>query len=206
MRCHKIVFVEIILFLGLACSGFAEDYNLHYFLSKSSSKTIELSKKEKSELFNQLDEVMKKAQGIRAKLIQALQTGETDVRYQEGKFWMGKLEEDQGLIETGIQQIKLLKEKPTHLVASIRLYKSLKDLSSNFNTYNDSPSFSALVGDSAPEMELWAEPVFYNLYLLPLARLKDTEEKPTQKEKKPSAQEKKPATQEKKPASKEKKP
>jgi hypothetical protein len=205
MRCRKIVFVEIILFFGLACISFAEDYNLHYFLSKSSSKAPELSKKEKSELLNELGEVMEKAQGIRTKLIQALQTGETDVRYQEGKFWMTKLEEDQGLIETGIQQIKLLKEKPTHLVASIRLYKSLKDLSSNFNAYNDLPSFSALVGDSAPEMELWAEPVFYKLYLLPLARLKDIEEKPAQK-KKSSIQEKKPAIQEKKPASKEKKP
>jgi len=206
MRCHKIFFVEIILFFGLACISFAEDYNLQYFLSKSSSKTPELSKKEKSELFNQLDGVMKKAQKIRTELIQTLQTGETDVRYQEGKFWMAKLEEDQGLIETGIQQIKLLKEKPTHLVASIRLYKSLKDLSSNFNTYNNSPSFSALVGDSAPEMELWAESVFYRLYLLPLARVKDVEEKPAQKEKKSSVQEKKPATQDKKPVSKEKKP
>jgi hypothetical protein len=199
MRGHKIVFVGIILFFGLACISFAEDYNLHYFLSKSSSKTVELSKKEKSELLNQLDEVMKKAQGIRKKLIQTLQTGETDVRYQEGKFWMAKLEEDQGLIETGIQQIKLLKEKPTHLVASIRLYKSLKDLSSNFNTYNNLPSFSALVGDFAPEMELWADAVFYKLYLLPLAHLKDVEKVPPQKEKKLATQEKKPVSKEKKP-------
>jgi hypothetical protein len=192
MRCHKIFFVEIILFFGLVCISFAEDYNLQYFLSKSSSKTPELSKKEKSELFNQLDGVMKKAQKIRTKLIQALQTGETDVRYQEGKFWMAKLEEDQGLIETGIQQIKLLKEKPTYLVASIRLYRSLKDLSSNFNTYNNLPSFSALVGDSAPEMELWADPVFYRLYLLPLAHLKDVEKMPPQKEQKPAPKGKKP--------------
>jgi hypothetical protein len=192
MRCQKILFIEIILFFGLACISYAEDYNLHYFLSKFSSKPFELSKKEKSELINQLDEVMKKAQGIRTKLIQALQTGETDVRYQEGKFWMAKLEEDQGLIETGIQQIKLLKEKPTHLVASIRLYKSLKDLSSDFNAYNNSPSFSALVGDFAPEMELWAESVFYRLYLLPLARLKDVEKVPPQKEQKPIPKGKKP--------------
>jgi hypothetical protein len=192
MRCHKIVFIEIILFFGLACISFAEDYNLHYFLSKSSSKTLELSKKEKSELFDQLDGVMKKAQGIRTKLIQALQTGETDVQYQEGKFWIAKLEEDQGLIETGIQQIKLLKEKPTHLVASIRLYKSLKDLSENFNAYNNLPSFSALVGDLAPEMELWVDPVFYKLYLLPLARLKDVEKVSPQKEQKPAPKRKKP--------------
>jgi hypothetical protein len=205
MRSGKLFLMAIVLFFGLACISFAEDYNLHYFLSKSSSKTVELSKKEKAELFDQLDEVMKKAQGIRKKLIQALQTGETDVRYQEGKFWMAKLEEDQGLIETGTQQIELLKKKPTHLVASVRLYKSLKDLSSNFNTYNNLPSFSALVGDFAPEMELWADPVFYRLHLLPLARSKDVDEKPARKEKKPSPQEKKPATKEKKPDSKEKK-
>ncbi len=172
--------------------SFAEDYTLQYFLSKASSETIELSKKEKTELFNQLDEVMKQAQGIRTKLIQALQIGETDVRYQEGKFWMAKLEEDQGSIESGFQQIKLLKEKPTHLVASIKLYKCLKDLSSNFNAYNNLPSFSALVGDLAPEMELWADPVFYKLYLLPLANSKDVETKAPHTEKKPVSKEKRP--------------
>ena len=192
MRCCKILFIEIILCFGLACISFAEEYTLQDFLSKASSKTIELSQKEKTELLNQLDGVMKRAQGIRTQLIQAVQTGETDVRYQEGKFWMSKLEEDQGLIETGIQQIKSLKEKPTHLVASIKLYKSLKDLSENFNAYNNLPSFSALVGDLAPEMELWADPVFYKLYLLPLARLKDVEKVSPQKEQKPVPKGKKP--------------
>jgi hypothetical protein len=84
-----------------------------------------------------------------------------------------------------------LREKPNHLVSSIRLYKSLKELSSNFNAYNNIPSFSALVGDLAPEIELWADPIFYKLYLLPLAHLKDVETKPTQKEKKPQSKEKK---------------
>jgi hypothetical protein len=176
----------------LASFGKAEDYTLQYFLSKASSKTIELSKKEKTELFNQLNGLLKQAQRIRTELIQALQIGETDVRYQEGKFWMAKLEEDQGSIETGIQQIKLLREKPSHLVASIKLYKSLKNLSENFNAYNNLPPFSALVGDLAPEMELWADPVFYKLYLLPLARSKDGETKVPQKEKKPGPKEKKP--------------
>jgi hypothetical protein len=107
---------------------------------------------------------------------------------------MSKLEEDRESIETGIQQIKLLREKPTHLVASVRLFKCLKDLSSNFNAYNNMPSFSALVGDLAPEMELWVDPVFYKLYLLPLARSKDVETKvqAPPKEKKPAAKEKKP--------------
>jgi hypothetical protein len=177
--------IGIILLFGLACISFAEDYTLQDFLSKASSKTIELSKKEKTELLNQLDGVMKRAQGIRTQLNQAVQTGETDVRYQEGKFWMSKLEEDQGSIETGIQQIKLLREKPTRLVASVKLYKSLKDLSENFNAYNNLPSFSALVGDLAPEIELWADPVFYKLYLLPLAHSKDVEKVPLQKEQRP---------------------
>ena len=189
MRYPKIFLGGLLLFLGLASLGRAEDYGLQYFLSKASSKSIELSKKEKTELFNQLDELIKQAQGIRTKLIETLQVGETDVRYQEGKFWMAKLEEDQGSIESGFQQIKLLREKPTGLIASIRLYKSLKDLSSNFNAYNNLPSFSAFVGDFAPEMELWANPVFYELCLLPLARSKDVEkaaaQKPIPKGKKP---------------------
>jgi len=192
MGYRKIFLGGLILFLVLASFGQAEDYTLQYFLSKASSKTIELSKREKTELFNQLNGLLKQAQRIRTELIHALQIGETDVRYQEGKFWMAKLEEDQGSIETGIQQIKLLREKPTHLVASIKLYKSLKNLSENFNAYNNLPSFSALVGDLAPEMELWADPVFYKLYLLPLARLKDAETKAPQKEKKPGPKEKKP--------------
>jgi len=199
MGYRKIFLVGFILFLGLASFGKAEDYSLQYFLSKASSKTLELSKKEKTELFNQLEGIVKQAQKIRPKLIQAIQIGETDLRYQEGKFWLSKLEEDQESIETGIQQIKLLKEKPTHLIASIKLYKSLKDLSSNFNAYNNMPSFSAWVGDLAPEMELWADPVFYKLHLLPLARSKDAETKATQREKKPTQKEKKPTQKEKKP-------
>ncbi len=192
MGYRKIFLAGFVLFLGLVSSGRAEEHYLQYFLSKASSKTVELSKKEKSDLFNQLDGVMKQAQGIRAKLMQALQTGETDVRYQEGKFWVSKLEEDQESIETGIQQIKLLREKPGHLVASIRLYKSLKDLSENFNAYNNLSSFSALVGDLAPEMELWADPIFYKLYLLPLARSKEGEMKVSPRDKKPAHKEKRP--------------
>ena len=191
MGYRKIFLGGLILFLGLASVGKAEDYTLQYFLSKASSKAIELSKKEKTALFSQLDGMMKQAQEIRAKLIQAIQTGETDVRYQEGKFWMSKLEEDQESIATGVQQIKLLRERPSHLVASIKLYKSLKDVSENFNAYNNMPSFSALVGDSAPEMELWADPVFFKLHLLPLARSKEIETKPIQKEKKPAPKGKK---------------
>jgi hypothetical protein len=192
MSYRKTLLCWFILLFGFASVGHAEDYPLQYFLSKASSKTIELSTKEKIELFNQLDGLMKQAQKIRTELIQAIQTGETGVRYQEGEFWMSKLEADEDSIETGIEQIRLLREKPTQLVASIRLYKSLKNLSSNFNAYNNMPPFSALVGDLAPEIELWADPVFYKLYLLPLARLKDVETKTIQKETKPTQREKKP--------------
>jgi hypothetical protein len=181
-----------ILVLTLASFGFAEDYDLQYFLSKSSSNTNELSKKERVELLNRIDGVIKQAQRIRTKLVETIQTGEMDIGYQEGKFWMSKLEEDQGSVESAIEQLKLLGEKPTHLVASVMLYKSLKDLSSNFNAYNNMPSFSAFVGDLAPEMELWADPIFYKLYLLPVARLKDVEKELPQKEKKPVPKGKKP--------------
>jgi hypothetical protein len=175
MGYRKKYLVLAILFFGLISVAFAEDYHLQYFLAKTSSQTSELSQKERGELLNRIDEVMEQAQQIHLRLIQAIQTGEMEVQYQEGKFWMSKLEQDEGSIENGIQQIKLLKVKPTHLVASIKLYKSLKDLSSNFNDYNNIPSFSAIVGDLAPEMELWADPVFYKLYLMPLAQLKDSE-------------------------------
>jgi len=181
----------LILFFGLASAAIAENLTLQYFLTKISSQKDELVKNEREELLNRIDEVFQQAQQIHSKLMQTIQTGEMEIRYQEGKFWMSKLEEDQGTITIGVQQINLLREKPTHLVASIKLYKSLKDLSSNFNAYNNMPSFSALVGDLAPEMELWADPIFYKLYLLPLAHLKDTEKVSPQK-KKPVPKGKKP--------------
>jgi len=192
MEYRKIFLSALILFLGMTSLSRAEDYTLQYFLSKASSKSIELSKKEKTELFNQLNGVAKQAQEIRTTLMQAVQTGETEARYQEGKFWISKLEEDGESIEMVFQQIKVLREKPTDLVASIKLYKSLKDLSTNFNAYNNLASFSASVGDFAPEVELWADPVFYRLSLLPLARSKNGERVVPQKEQKSIPQGKKP--------------
>jgi len=182
----------VILIISLTSFSFAEDYHLQYFLEKMSSKNYELSKKERAELLNQIDAIVELAQSVQTKLIQAIQTGEMEFRYQEGNFWMAKFEENRGLIEIGAQQLKLLREKPTHLVAAIKLYKSLKDLSSNFNQYNNMPSFSAFIGDLAPEMELWADPIFYQLYLLPLARAKDSGGEPSQREKKPVTKGKKP--------------
>jgi len=174
-----------ILLLCVASFSYAEDYDLQYFLSKSASKTIELSKNEQVELFDRIDGIIGRAKQIRMKLVEGIQTGEMDIRYQDGKFWISKLENDQESIETGIKQIKLLREKPAHLVAAINLFKSLKDLSSNFNAYNNMPGFSAFVGDLAPEIELWADPVFYKLFLIPLAQSKNIEKAPPQKEKKP---------------------
>jgi hypothetical protein len=188
MRYRKGFFVGIILFLSLVSLGFTEDFSLQYFLAKTQSKEIELSKKEKTELLNRMEGVMEEVQRINRNLIQAIQGGEVKVEYQEGKFWISKLEEDRGSIDMAIQQIKLLREKPNHLTASVKLYKSLKDLSSNFNAYNNISLFSAFVGDLAPEMELWADPVFYKLYLLPLAasRDKDMDKELSKMEKKPA--------------------
>jgi hypothetical protein len=173
----------VFLLLSFTSLGFSEDLDLQYFLAKTSSKESELSKKERTELLNRIEGVIERAQGIHKDLSQAIQVGEVKIGYQEGEFWMSKLEEDRGSIETGIQQLKSLREKPTHLLASIKLYKSLRDLSSNFNAYNNTSLFSAFVGDLAPEMELWVDPVFYKLYLLPLARSKDIERGPLKKEK-----------------------
>ena len=192
MRCRKLFLVVVILFFSLASFSFSEDYHLQFFLAKISSQVNELPKKERTELLNRIEELMEQIQRVHSKLIQAIQTGELDTRYQEGKFWMSKLEEDRRSIEIGVQQLKLLGGKQTHLVAAIKLYKSLKDLSSNFNHYNNMSLFSAFVGDLAPEMELWADPVFYQLYLLPLARSKDLGADPSQKEKKPVPKGKKP--------------
>ncbi len=182
----------VFLLLSLTSLGFSEDFDLQYFLAKTSSKESELSRKERTELLNRIEGAIEQAQRIHKDLTQAIQGGEVQIAYQEGRFWVSKLEEDRGSIETGIQQLKYLKEKPTHLLASIKLYKSLRDLSSNLSAYNNTSLFSAFVGDLAPEMELWVDPVFYKLYLLPLARSKDTETEPPKKEKPPIPKEKKP--------------
>jgi hypothetical protein len=175
MRYRKVPLIGVILFLSCTSLGFTEDFSLPYFLAKVSNKAHELSKKDRVELLNRMDETLERTQQIHKQMVQALQGGEIAMEYQEGKFWMTKLEEDRESIEAGMQQLKVLKEKPNDLSASVKLYKSLRDLSLNFNAYNNIPSFSGYVGDLAPEVELWADPVFYKLYLLPLAVLKDKE-------------------------------
>ena len=180
------------LFLLLISGSFAEEYPLRFFMEKSTLKTYELSKKERTELLNRVESMLERAREIQSRLTRLIQGGETDVKYQEGKLWMSKLGEDQGAIDSGVQQLNLLKEKPMQLVAAIKLYKSLKDLSFHFNLYNNMPSFSACIGDVAPELELWTDPVFYKLYLLPLAQAKSWEAKTSGKEKKPEGKVKKP--------------
>jgi len=172
------ILVSLVLLLsGAASTAVMEDYDLQFFLEKASTEENELSKKEKTELLNRMEGVMEQIQKIHKKLTETIQAGEVEFRYQEGKFWMSKLESDVRSLETGIQQLKVLKEKPTHLVASIKLYKSMKDLASSLNAYNNLPPFCAIVGDLSSEVELWADPVFYRIYLLPLAKLKEVEVK-----------------------------
>ncbi len=182
----KIFFCFLILLLIIVVNQvcYSEEDYLRYFLSKVSSGTEELSKKERIDLLNQINLLLGKVQKINTKLISAIQSGELGIKYQEGRLWMSKLESDSKSIEIGIEQIVLLKEKPDQIQQAIKLYKSLRDISSNFSHYNNIPSFSGFVGDVAPEIGLWVDPIFYKLYLLPLARLKDISPETPQKERK----------------------
>lgn len=169
-----------ILILSLASVGFATDYDLRYFLAKTSAKESEISIREKTELLSRIEEVLTQAQQVRKRLVQLILGGELEINYQEGKHWMSKFEDDLGSIDTAQQQIRLMRENPLPIAPAIRVYKSLRDLSSNFQTYNNLPAFSSCVGDVAPDLELWADPVFSKLYLLPLAQIRDNEKKPSQ--------------------------
>jgi len=184
--------VGILIILGLLwiSSGVAEDFTLQYFLAKTSSKQVEISKQEKTALLNRVGEAVEQANQGNAAMMKAIQSGEIEILYHDGKFWMSKLEEDKGSISLGMEQIKSLKEKPTNLIASVILFKNLKDLASNLSSYNNMPSFSAYVGDLAPELELWTDPVFYQLYLLPLAKLKNVEPKIAEPKTAPSPEKK----------------
>jgi hypothetical protein len=182
--------ILIILSLFWISSGFAEDFTLQYFLAKTSSKQSEISNQEKTALLNRIGEVVEQAKQGNADMMKAIQSGEIEILYHDGKFWMSKLEEDKGSISSGMEQIKSLKEKPTNLLASVILFKNLKDLASNLSSYNNMPSFSAYVGDLAPELELWTDPVFYQLYLLPLAKLKNVEPKIAEPKTAPSPEKK----------------
>ena len=191
MEWRKVVGV-LLLCLGWASVTLPEEYSLRYFMEKSSLKAYELPKKERTELLNQVEDLLEKTKEIQRRLVRTLQEGRAEIKYQEGRLWMSMLEEDQKSIDSGAQQVSILKERPAQLVAAIRLYKALKDLSFHFSTYNNLPYFSAYVGDVAPELELWADPVFYKLYLFPLAQGKSGETKAPFKEKKQDGKGKKP--------------
>jgi hypothetical protein len=189
MRFWKGIWTSIVAGMILTSAAMAEEYSLQYFLAKASSENHELSKEEKDALLNRVEGVLDQVQRAHRRMVQTILSGEMDIRYQEGRYWMSKLGGDQTSIDAGLEQLRALKGKPTLVAPSIVLYKSLKDLSLNFNGYNNMPAFSGLVGDLAPEVELWADPVFYKLYLLPLAELKDKE--PREPETQPAPSEKK---------------
>ncbi len=192
MKYRRTMAMGFLIISGLVSFAFAEEYPLQYFLTKVNSKQDALSKKERAELLDQMNRLLERTLQVQGKVISDLQTGVIEISYQEGDFWISKLKEDRKSIDAGMEQVKLLKEKPNHLVGALQLYKSLRDLSVNFNAYNNMHSFSAFVGDLAPELELWADPVFYRLYLLPLARIKDVEKGHPPKEKAPTPKAKKP--------------
>jgi hypothetical protein len=190
MRYRKLSGSLIIVGFLWASTGFTEDYSLQYFLAKTSSKQVEISKQEKMALLNRVGETVEQANQGNAAMLKAIQSGDIEILYHDGSYWMSKLEEDKGSIRSGMEQIKSLKEKPTNLIASVILFKNLKDLASNLSSYNNMPSFSAYVGDLAPELELWTDPVFYQLYLLPLAKLKNVEPKMAEPKTAPSPEKK----------------
>ena len=182
------MFMLAVILAGFSSVSLAEDLTLQYFLAKATSKEGNLSITEKTELLNRIEEVMGRARQTHQQLIQMMLSGDVPLPFQEGHFWMSKFKEDETSIETGFQQLKLMKDKPLLLAPPILLYKVQRDLASNFNAYNNMPSFSSFVGDLGPELELWADPVFIKLFLLPLLNSKDkeAEAKSPSKEKKPN--------------------
>ncbi len=192
MRFHNIFATGFVIILGLSSYVFPQDFSLTYFLNKMNSRTDSLSQKEKMEFLNQIEKLLANTEIVHERMVHQMKTGAVEILYQEGDFWMSKMKEDERSIQMGREQIQSLKKRPSSLLASTILYKSLKDLSANFNTYNNVPSFSGMVGDLAPELGLWADPVFYQLYLLPLVRFKDAEKTTSQKEKTPPPKTKKP--------------
>jgi hypothetical protein len=182
------MFMLAVILAGFSSVSLAEDLTLQYFLAKVTSNERDLSITEKTELLNRIEEVMGRARQTHQQLIQVMLSGDVTLPFQEGHFWMSKFKEDETSIETGFQQLKLMKDKPLLLAPPILLYKVLRDLASNFNAYNNMPSFSSFVGDVGPELELWADPVFIRIFLLPLLNSKDkeAEDKSPPKEKKPN--------------------
>lgn len=181
-------FMLAVILIGFSSVSLAEELTLPSFLTRVSSNEGDISKTEKTELLSRIEEVIGRARQTHQQLIQVMLSGDITLPFQEGQFWMSKFKEDEASIETGSQQLKLMKDRASLLAPPFLLYKSLRDLASNFNAYNNMSSFSSFVGDVGPELELWADPVFLRLFLLPLLNSKDkeAEAKLPSKEKKPN--------------------
>lgn len=165
--------ITLIISLTISILVWAEEDPIQYFMKKVTTRAVQLNPREKSELLSQLETLLGRVEEVHQRLVYGIQSGGIELRYQEGKYWLSRLEKDQEWMKIAHEQLKTLKNHSTHLLAAIELYRSLKNLSSSFNTYNNYPFFSSSVGDLAPEIELWADPIFYHLYLLPLARSKE---------------------------------
>lgn len=172
MRCF---FKRIIFIFPIAISVWvwAEEEPLQFFMKKVNTRAFQLQSKEKSELLFQIENLLKRIEEVHQRLVDGIQGGEFELRYQEGKFWISQLERDREWMKVAREQLVQLKNRSNHLVAALELYRALKNLSTNFNAYNNQVFFSASIGDLAPEIALWTDPVFYQLFLLPLARSKE---------------------------------
>lgn len=172
MRCF---FKRIIFIFPIAISVlvWAEEEPLQFFMKKVNTRAFQLQSKEKSELLFQIENLLKRIEEVHQRLVDGIQGGEFELRYQEGKFWISQLERDREWMKVAREQLVQLKDRSNHLVAALELYRALKNLSTNFNAYNNQVFFSASIGDLAPEIALWTDPVFYQLFLLPLARSKE---------------------------------
>jgi len=170
---HLFKRMMILICLGIPFLVWAEEDSLQYFMRKVNNKTFQLNPKERSELFQQIENLLGRMVEVHQKLVHGIQSGEIELRYQEGRFWLSQLEKDQEWMKRAQEQLAWLKNHSTHLVSAMELYRSLKNLSFHFNAYNNQPLFSASIGDLGPEIELWADPIFYQLFLLPLARSKE---------------------------------
>lgn len=172
MRCF---FKRIIFIFPIAISVWvwAEEEPLQFFMKKVNTRAFQLQSKEKSELLFQIENLLKRIEEVHQRLVDGIQGGEFELRYQEGKFWISQLERDREWMKVAREQLVQLKDRSNHLVAALELYRALKNLSINFNAYNNQVFFSASIGDLAPEIALWTDPVFYQLFLLPLARSKE---------------------------------
>ncbi len=165
--------ITLVISIAISVLVRAEEESLQYFMKKVNAKAFQLQSKEKSELLHQIENLLNRIEEVHQGLVDGIQRGDFEFRYQEGKFWLSQFERDREWIKVARAQLAQLKSRSNLSVAALELYRSLKNLSSNFNAYNNQVLFSGSIGDLAPEIELWADPVFYHLFLVPLVRSKE---------------------------------